>query len=186
MANLGKTAHVIMFDGNSFRDLNKNGRLDTYEDVRRSIDDRVDNLVSQMNVEEKAGLIFITMILINEDGSPLERPTSANPFSFMLSTNSNMIAGRLMNHFNILQSFSPSIIASWHNQVQEMAERTRLGIPITIASDLRHSFTKNPAGMVAAGNFSQWCDPLGSAAIRDPNFVVILAAFVVYLLACLD
>jgi len=172
MANLGKTAPFIMFDGNSFRDLNKNGRLDTYEDVRRSIDDRVDNLVSQMNVEEKAGLMFITMILINEDGSPVERPTPANPFSFMVSTNSNMIAGRLMNHFNILQSFSPSIIASWHNQVQEMAERTRLGIPITIASDPRHSFTKNPAAMVAAGNFSQWCDPLGLAAIRDPDFVV--------------
>lgn len=35
----------------SFRDLNKNGRLDPYEDPRRPIDKRVEDLLSQMTLE---------------------------------------------------------------------------------------------------------------------------------------
>ena len=38
----------------SFRDLNKNGRLDPYEDPRRPISERVEDLLSQMTLEEKA------------------------------------------------------------------------------------------------------------------------------------
>ena len=42
------------------RDLNKNGRLDPYEDPRRPIDERVEDLLAQMTLEEKAGLMFHT------------------------------------------------------------------------------------------------------------------------------
>ena len=43
----------------NFRDLNKNGKLDVYEDVHQPINARVNNLLSQMNIEEKAGMMFI-------------------------------------------------------------------------------------------------------------------------------
>ena len=49
-------------DAKSYRDLNKNGRLDPYEDRRRPIEERVEDLLSQMTLEEKAGLMFHTMI----------------------------------------------------------------------------------------------------------------------------
>ena len=55
-------------DGITFRDLNKNGRLDPYEDARRPIEERVEDLLSQMTLEEKAGLMFHTMIGMNPDG----------------------------------------------------------------------------------------------------------------------
>ena len=45
-------------DGFSFRDLNKNGRLDVYEDPRQPIERRVEDLLRQMTAEEKAGLLF--------------------------------------------------------------------------------------------------------------------------------
>lgn len=45
-------------NGFAFRDLNKNGRLDPYEDPRLPIDQRVEDLLAQMTLEEKAGLLF--------------------------------------------------------------------------------------------------------------------------------
>ena len=55
-------------DGFTFRDLNHNGRLDVYEDPRRPIAERVDDLLGQMTLEEKAGLMFQTVIEAGEDG----------------------------------------------------------------------------------------------------------------------
>ena len=46
----------------AFRDLNKNGRLDPYEDPNQPIETRVEDLLSQMTLEEKAGQMFFSMI----------------------------------------------------------------------------------------------------------------------------
>ena len=46
-------------DGLDFRDLNKNGKLDIYEDPRQPIEARVEDLLGQMTLAEKAGLLFI-------------------------------------------------------------------------------------------------------------------------------
>ena len=45
--------------GFAFRDLNKNGRLDIYDDARQPIEARVEDLLSQMTLAEKAGTLFI-------------------------------------------------------------------------------------------------------------------------------
>src|SRR5665647_1617300 len=45
-------------NGFSYRDLNKNGRLDLYEDSRVSVEVRVSDLIKQMNLEEKVGLMW--------------------------------------------------------------------------------------------------------------------------------
>ena len=63
------TATRTTDDGVEFRDLNKNGKLDPYEDPRRSIEERVEDLLAQMTLEEKAGMLFHTMIPMNPDGS---------------------------------------------------------------------------------------------------------------------
>jgi beta-glucosidase len=42
-------------DGFAYRDLNKNGRLDPYEDPRLPIEERVEDLLGQLTLEEKAG-----------------------------------------------------------------------------------------------------------------------------------
>ena len=63
------------------------------------------------------------------------------------------------------------MLAQWHNRVQEAAERTRLGIPVTISSDPRHGLGDNPATSMAGSGFSQWPDPIGLAATRDEGLV---------------
>ena len=50
-----------------------------------------------------------------------------------------------MNHFNLLGAV-PSVpeLVAWHNRVQEVARATALGIPVTMSTDPRHSFSSNP------------------------------------------
>ena len=50
--------NIIEVDGLKFKDLNGNGTLDVYEDWRQPVDARVDDLLSQMTLDEKIGLLW--------------------------------------------------------------------------------------------------------------------------------
>ncbi len=148
------------------RDLNKNGKLDVYEDPRRPLEERVEDLLGQLTLEEKAGLMFQTMLGTNPDGSLVEgNGWPANMFT------SDMILNKNMNHFNVMALPNARLSAEWQNRVQTMAESTRLGIPVTLSSDPRHAFTNNPGAGFLAGAFSQWPEPIGLAATGDPELV---------------
>ncbi len=49
----------------------------------------------------------------------------------------------------------------------DLAESSRLGIPVTISSDPRHSFAENLGASWSAGGFSHWPEPIGFGALRD-------------------
>ncbi len=166
LALLGPEAPILTRDGITFRDLNKNGRLDPYEDPRRPIEERVEDLLGQMTLEEKAGMLFQTMLGMNPDGTLLE-----NTGLWPMPQTSDMLARRLMNHFNLLQGSDARLMAEWHNRIQKLAERTRLGIPVTLSTDPRHAFSQNPLTNLNSGSFSQWPEPPGLAATRDANLV---------------
>ena len=139
---------ILGCNNQEFRDLNKNGRLDMYEDQREPIDRRVEDLLNQMTIKEKIGQMFITMIGMGRSGGHLDVPPIMidifdDPILefglyFSLETNAEMIVNRKMSHFNILQAYTPEAIARFNNNLQRKAERTRLGIPVTIATDPRH------------------------------------------------
>ena len=76
-----------------------------------------------------------------------------------------------MNSFNILHSYDAKVFAHFNNEIQLIGERSRLGIPITIASDPRHSADHNPGASLATLAFSQWPSSLGLAATRDTLLV---------------
>jgi beta-glucosidase len=148
-----------------FRDLNKNGRLDPYEDPRRPIEERVEDLLGQMTLEEKAGLMFHTIVEAGRDGE-LATVARMSP-----ATAQELVATRLMSHFNVHALPEPRLAAQWHNRLQELAEGTRLGIPVSLSSDPRHSFSNNPVVSLNSGGFSQWPEPIGLGAIGDPALV---------------
>ncbi len=167
LSRLGPEAPVLTENGFQFRDLNKNGKLDVYEDARQPLEARVDDLLSQMTLEEKAGMMFHSMIGMERDGSLTESfSQDGGP-----TKTSEVIAVKLMNHFNILNVYEPRALAEWHNRLQKLAERTRLGIPVTISSDPRHAFSSNMGANLPAGHFSQWPEPTGLAATRDVALV---------------
>ncbi len=167
MALAGPAVQTLTIDGFSFRDLNKNGNLDIYEDLRQPQENRVNDLLSQMNLEEKAGLMFIPPISMMKDGSISEKPSLSDIFSLMSPGTSSMLFGKNINHYNIFFGTTSKEMAIWYNNLQKLAERTRLGIPVSIASDPRNHFSQNILTGAFAGSFSLWPEPLGLAAIGD-------------------
>jgi beta-glucosidase len=151
-----------------FRDLNKNNHLDVYEDVAQPVDARIDDLLSQMTIAEKAGLMFIYFAVVNDDAT-LEYQDASGPRRRVAI---EKIEQNNLNHFNVgVIPDDPGLFALWQNRLQKFAEeRTRLGIPVTIASDPRHHFSSNIYAFSAKG-FSQFPETLGFAAIGDLDLV---------------
>ncbi|MGB1251369.1 MAG: glycoside hydrolase family 3 protein [Candidatus Promineifilaceae bacterium] len=152
--------------GFAYRDLNKNGKLDIYEDARRPIAERVEDLLSQMTLAEKAGMMFINGASVNADGSLEDKPDGP-PFPPSAVPQMNALQ---MTHFNLWAIPSVQAVAIWYNNIQALAESNRLGIPVTVASDPRNHFSSNIFAMAAA-EFSQWCETLGFGAIGDVELV---------------
>ncbi len=152
-------------DGVTFRDLNHNGRLDVYEDPRQPIDARVEDLLRQMTLEEKAGTLFINGSPIKSDGSLDAPPGAGGP-----PPAADQLHRHQMNHFNLWEIPAAQVVAAWHNCLQRLAEQTRLGVPVTIASDPRNHFTNNIFAMRAT-DFSQWCETPGFGALGDEALV---------------
>ncbi len=173
---LGEEASVLTVDGKTYRDLNKNGKLDVYEDSRADLEDRVSDLIGQMTIEEKAGTMFVSMIGMTSKGDPFDKPKlSKNPFDLMIGLAippaSELLISKKLNSYNILNAYDPDIMALFNNNLQKIAERMRLGIPVTIATDPRHSADNNPGASILTSAFSSWPNPLGLAATRDTMLV---------------
>ena len=149
-----------------FRDLNHNGQLDPYEDSRLPVETRVIDLLSRMTVAEKAGLMFQTFAAFVRDGG-----ASLLDGDISQSAPGKMVLDQQMTHFNFPGIAEPRLAAEWQNQMQLLAEGTRLGIPITFATDPRHAFSNNPAVSERGGKFSKWPEPIGLAATDDPELV---------------
>lgn len=153
-------------DGLNYRDLNRNGVMDPFEDSRLSAEARVADLLPRLSLEEKAGLLFQTVIETGPGGTLLESPGDISK-----SPTSAVVLGKYINHFNVHRLESAREAANWNNALQTLAEQTPHGIPVTISTDPRHSFTENSGVAFSAGPFSQWPDALGLAAIDDPNVI---------------
>jgi beta-glucosidase len=155
----------------NYRDLNHNGKKDVYEDAAQPIDKRIDDLLSQMTLEEKAGQLFINGVGVNKDGSIGFDPSKVEGFAAFRPAAVDNINKLKMTHFNVWQiPADPAIMARWNNNLQKAAEKTRLGIPVTIASDPRNHFSNQIFSMAASG-FSQWPECPGFAAIGDQNLM---------------
>ncbi|KAI6579502.1 hypothetical protein MCOR06_010034 [Pyricularia oryzae] len=135
--------------------------LPPYKNSSYSVDERVKDLIKRMTIEEKAGQLFHFMV----SQGPLNDSTRGN-------STDTMVAKMLLSHFNLSGDLvDAKETAKFINEVQQLALQTRLGIPVTISSDPRHSFTENLGTGFRAGAFSEWPESLGLAAIRDPSLV---------------
>jgi len=149
---------LLQIGDGTFKDHNKNGLLDAYEDWRLGPEQRAENIVSQMTVEEKAGAMLHGTLPINEIG-----------YEPLLSR--NLILERHINSMVTRLGGSPESIAEENNKVQLLAESSRLGIPLSISTDPRHHFQFTAGASVANNGFSQWPETLGFAALGNSDLV---------------
>jgi len=172
---------IIEQDGLLFKDLNKNGKLDPYEDWRLPVDTRAGNLASLMSVEQIAGLMLYSRHQAIPAGSKgLGAGTyNGKPFNESGAQLSDLTDQQLefltkdnLRHILVTTLTSPEVAATWNNHVQALVEGIGLGIPANNSSDPRNSAnatTEYNAG--AGGKISMWPEQLGLAATFDPTLV---------------
>ena len=168
LLNQKSEASILIVDELEFKDLNKNRQLDVYEDYRKTALERSNDLLSQMTLEEKVGQMFHPPVMIKPD--PMFR-AFLEAMSDGISIE-EFISVKHLSHFNFYGEASPKEIAKRLNELQKIAEKTRLGIPVTFSSDPIHEVPRG--GGIAAfslDGFSKWPSQLGFAATRDSNLI---------------
>jgi len=136
-----------------------------FRDPSICIEARVDDLLSRMTIEEKAGQLFHFIIFSGPNGTLAPESAEMNSTDFVVGT-------QLLSHFNFASQIEdPAEAAEWMNRIQSRALETRLGIPVTISTDPRHAFTEDVRTGFSAGGFSQWPETVGLAALRDADLV---------------
>ncbi|UTA68042.1 glycoside hydrolase family 3 N-terminal domain-containing protein [Emticicia sp. 21SJ11W-3] len=192
-ANLGYRSVKILKEGNlEFKDLNKNNKLDKYEDWRLPVDVRVKDLLAQMTLEEKIGFMLISTTRLAGDNSfqanaprgeissgfneedlmqPINmftrKPLPVPMMSAAGTTKGVMVYN--LRHFILRANTNAKILAEWSNNLQALCESSRLGIPAIVASNPRNHITVDAAIGLSVGTtvFSRWPGELGMAAMRD-------------------
>jgi beta-glucosidase len=187
-----RSVNILKVDNLEFKDLNKNGKLDKYEDWRLPVEERVKDLISKMTIEEKVGFMIISTTRLAGDqsfqaGAAKAEITSGfneedlvqttNMFTRKPLPNPNMTAAGTtkavlnfnLRHFILRANTSAKIMAEWSNNLQALSESSRLGIPSIVASNPRNHVTVDNSIGLSVGTtvFSKWPGELGLAAMRD-------------------
>lgn len=110
---------ILDVDGLKFKDLNKNGSLDVYEDWRVDTDSRIADLISQMTAEEEVGLLFC----VNTQLADARKMVQEYQLTCQL--------------FNL--NGTPITITNTLNNLQAAAEAERLGVPMVFTSDREYN-----------------------------------------------
>jgi beta-glucosidase len=190
-----RTVETLKINGLQFKDLNKNHKLDKYEDWRLPTDERVKDLVSQMTIEEKIGFMLISTTRMAGDNvfgrpNPNEPKTeitsgfnetdnvsevnmfTRKPLPYPQMSASGTTKGvmeRHLRHFILRANTPAKVMAEWSNNLQALCETSRLGIPAIVASNPRNHVTTDASVGLSVGTtaFSKWPGELGIAAMRD-------------------
>ncbi len=110
---------ILEVDGLKFKDLNKNGTLDVYEDWRAATDDRIADLIAQMTPFEEVGLLFCVNTQLADARNKVK--------DFQLTC----------QLFNL--NGTPITITNTLNNLQACAEAEHLGVPMVFTSDREYN-----------------------------------------------
>jgi beta-glucosidase len=173
----GSGVTLIEKNGYAFKDLNRNGELDVYEDWRLPAKERATDLASRMSVEQIAGLMLYSAHQSipaagrrggNYNGQPYEE-SGADPWD-LSDDQRDFLTNDNLRHVLVTSVESPEVAAKWSNNVQALVEGIGLGIPANNSSDPRHRSSANAEfNEGAGGNISMWPSSLGMAATFDPD-----------------
>ena len=169
---------ILTVDGFAFKDLNKNGKLDPYEDWRLPARERARDLAQRMSIEQIAGL----MLHSSHQAVPAAEgwfggtyhgkkfaESGADPWD-LTDQQKKFLQKEHGRHLLVTVVKDAATAARWSNKLQALAESLALGIPVNISSDPRHgSDATKEYNAGAGGEISMWPEALGLAATFDPK-----------------
>ncbi|MDR1152909.1 MAG: InlB B-repeat-containing protein, partial [Bifidobacteriaceae bacterium] len=149
-----------------FKDLNKNHRLDVYEDWTKSTEERAADLAAQLGadpdgIQQIAGL----MLYSGHQTDWADAIPNQDQITFLVNDD--------LRHVLIAGSAAAGemgVHAEWNNNVQSIVEGLGYGIPANNSSDPRHgtSSTSDVEFFSANTGVSAWPSSLGMGATFDP------------------
>jgi beta-glucosidase len=173
---------ILTIKGLHFKDLNKNGKLDPYEDWRLPVDTRAKDLAGKMTVEQIAGLMLYSAhqaIPANPrgfgagtyNGKPIDS-SGMQPYDIS-DQQKKFLKDDNLRHVLITRVMSPEVAAKWNNNVQAFVEGIGFGIPANNSSDPRNGVVANAEYNIGSGGtISMWPESIGMAATFDPSLVL--------------
>ena len=181
--NQNSGVKILTIDGFAFKDLNKNGKLDRYEDWRLSSKERAKDLASQLSLDEIAGLMLYSahqQIPGNDkDPNPAKRghyngltfkQTRGVAPSALTDEQLKFVGEDFVRHILITKVQNAYTAAEWNNNLQALCESVGHGVPANNSSDPRHRGSKSGDEFDAGGGSqSAWPSALGMAATFDPE-----------------
>ena len=158
----GSGKSILTVDDKQYRDLNANGEVDAYEDWTLPVEERVDDLLTRMSKEQKAGLLYessfagsISDIDITDD----------------LKTSLTNSQARVALFRNPGAGYTAADMTTYINKVQAYVESQGLGIPFVFCCD-----PSTGTGLSAAGADAGYTKKNTMQPIGDWPFMLGLAA----------
>lgn len=141
---------IIESDGYAFKDMNKNGELDPYEDWRLSYEERAVDLVSKMTIEQMSGLRINGAIGGLETDIPAMNDMDGNPIY------PQIVEGGVRYYIMYPVAFGAPLnaVPACANALQATAESTELGIPMMLNCDPTTTMTGTVTNLALGATFS--------------------------------
>ena len=150
---------ILEVDGFAFKDLNKNGELDVYEDWRESYETRAEDLVSKMSIEQMNGLRFNGNLGALSDDPDAIADMSGNPMKAMILEE----GARYFIVYPVAFGAPLDTVYPTSNMLQRLAESTEYGVPMMLNCDPTNTMTGQVTNLALGATF-------------DPDAVASLSA----------
>ena len=172
---------ILTVDGYAFKDLNRNGALDAYEDWRLPAEQRAEDLAARLPIEEIAGMMLYSSHQsvpskggmfggATYGGKPYDQ--SGAKASDLSDAQRKFLTEDNLRAVLITTVESPAVAAAWNNNMQALVEGMGHGVPVNTSSDPRHETSATAEyNYGAGGEISHWPTSLGMAATFDPALV---------------
>ena len=170
---VARVKDIIEVDGYQFKDLNDNGELDPYEDWRLTAEERADDLLSQMDVDQQVyQMVHLTLVSKKDSWFTKNNVGFALVYEYIFEAEEpdededeeeedeedGEDAGPLTNAKNA---------AILTNEIQELSEASDFGIPIIFSMDTE-------AGAAFVKDATYLPDEINQGAANDAELVAEL------------
>lgn len=172
---------ILEDKGFAFKDMNRNGVLDPYEDWRLPAEVRAEDLAQRISIEEIAGMMLYSSHQsvpssggmfggASYGGKPYAQ--SGAQASDLSDAQKKFLTEDNLRAVLVTTVESPAVAARWNNNMQAFVEGMGHGVPVNTSSDPRHETSATAEyNYGAGGEISHWPTSLGLAATFDPALV---------------